>query len=106
MGRMSALGNAIRETGRERRDSMSKLSACLSGPMETLAKVQEGEKHLIRLQEVLNQNLSALSGAGAFEQAVNSLTAAIHLLTARAGSPALRVHSTQEESTRKGLGAA
>jgi len=107
MERMTALANAIRETGREQRDSMSKLSACLSGPMETLAKVQEGEKHLIQLQEVLTQNLSALSGAGAFEQAVNSLTAAIHLLTARSGGGGLRVVSAPEDATsRKGLGAA
>lgn len=106
MERMTALANAIRDTGREQREALAKVVAGLSGPLETLAKIQEGEKQLIRLQEVLNQNLSALAGAGAFEQAVNSLTAAIHLLTARAGSPALRVHSTQEESTRKGLGAA
>lgn len=106
MERMTALANAIRDTGREQRDALAKVVAGLSGPLETLAKVQEGEKHLIRLEEALSQNLSVLAGAGAFEQAVNSLTAAIHLLTARAGSPGLRVHSPQEDSTRKGLGAA
>jgi hypothetical protein len=83
------------------------VTASLTGPLEVLTKIQECEKHLIRLQEILNQNLSALSGAGAFEQAVNSLTAAIHLLTARSGGSGLRVVSAQEDSTsRKGLGAA
>jgi biopolymer transport protein ExbB/TolQ len=105
--RMTALANSIRDTGREQRDAMTKLVACLSGPLETLSKVQEGEKQLIRLQEVLNQNLSALSGAGAFEQAVNSMTAAIHLLTARAGGAGLRVFPAPEEpGSRKGSGAA
>jgi biopolymer transport protein ExbB/TolQ len=86
MERITALATAIRDTGREQRDALAKVTAGLAGPLETLAKVQEGEKQLIRLQEVLNQNLSTLAGAGAFEQAVNSLTAAIHLLTARAGA--------------------
>ena len=51
---------------------------------QVLGRLQEGEKQLIRLQEALNQNLTALAGAGSFEQAVQSLTAAVHLLTARA----------------------
>ncbi len=103
--RMTALANSIRDTGREQRDAQSKVAASLSGPLEALAKVQEGEKQLLRLQEVLNQNLSALAGAGAFEQAVNSLTAAIHLLTARAGSHDFR--SLQDfGSPAKGRGAA
>jgi biopolymer transport protein ExbB/TolQ len=85
MERIAALAGAIRDTGREQRDALAKVTAGLSGPLEVLAEVQEGEKQLIRLQEVLQQNLSTLAGAGAFEQAVNSLTAAIHLLTARAG---------------------
>jgi len=100
MERIAALASAIRETGREQRDALTKVSAGLSGPLETLARVQEGEKQLLRLQEVLNQNLSTLAGAGAFEQAVNSLTAAIHLLTARAGSRGLSLFD--DSSPRKG----
>jgi hypothetical protein len=86
MERIGALATAIRDTGREQREALAQVTAGLSGPLHALAKVQEGETQLIRLQELLNQNLSALAGAGAFEQAVSSLTAAIHLLTARAGS--------------------
>jgi DNA anti-recombination protein RmuC len=57
-----------------------------------LAQLQQGEQQLLRLQETLARNLDALAGAGSFEQAVHSLTAAIHLLTARtaATGPALR----------------
>jgi hypothetical protein len=41
---------------------------------------------LLHLQAGLQQNLAALAGAGAFEQMLHTLTAAIHLLTARAGA--------------------
>ena len=53
-----------------------------------LAQLQDNEKHLHRLQETLNQNLAALAGVGNFEEALHSLTAAIHLMTARAAPPA------------------
>jgi hypothetical protein len=106
MERMTALANAIRDTGREQREALAKLTAGMAHPLEALAKVQEGEKHLLRLQEVLNQNLSALSGAGAFEQAVSSLTAAIHLLTARSGGGGLRVVTAEEARKPKEKGAA
>jgi hypothetical protein len=53
-----------------------------------LAGLQEGSANLVQLQALLQQNLSALAGTGAFEQAVHSLAAAVHLLTARAGTVA------------------
>ena len=45
--------------------------------------MQEGEANLIRLQETLHLNLDALANTGTFEEAVQSLTAAIHLMTTR-----------------------
>jgi biopolymer transport protein ExbB/TolQ len=81
--RIASLANVIRETGREQREAMTNLAKALAGPLEAAAQLQAGEKQLLRLQELLNQNLATLAGAGAFEQAVDSLTAAIHLLTAR-----------------------
>jgi biopolymer transport protein ExbB/TolQ len=83
MERIGSLANAIRETGREQREAMAKIAKELAGPLEAAAQLQAGEKQLVHLQESLNQNLATLAGAGAFEQAVDSLTAAIHLLTAR-----------------------
>ena len=53
-----------------------------------LASIKEGEGQLLALQQALVQNLAALSASGSFEEAVHSLTAAIHLLTARAAGPA------------------
>jgi biopolymer transport protein ExbB/TolQ len=65
------------------------LAAAVTQQHATLVKLQEGEKHLVRLQETLARNLDSLAGAGSFEEAVHSLTAAVHLLTARAaGAPA------------------
>jgi biopolymer transport protein ExbB/TolQ len=50
-----------------------------------MAHLQDQEAQLLRLQESLNNNLAAVANTGAFDQAVQSLTAAIHLLTTRVG---------------------
>lgn len=57
------------------------LARSAAGHAETIRRLHEGEKQLLSLQQALQQNLQALAGAGAFDQAVHSLTAAIHLLT-------------------------
>jgi biopolymer transport protein ExbB/TolQ len=70
-------------------EQVTSLAAAVAQQNAALAKLQEGEKQLVRLQESLARNLDTLAGAGSFEAAVHSLTAAIHLLTARtAGAPA------------------
>jgi biopolymer transport protein ExbB/TolQ len=66
-------------------EGMSQVARALGKQSETLTKLQEGEAQLARLQESLNQNLAAVASSGTFEEAVQSLTAAIHLLTSRAG---------------------
>ena len=53
-----------------------------------LSRLLESEQQIQRLQTTLSQNLQTLVQTGAFEQALHSLTAAIHLLTARAETPA------------------
>ena len=83
---LSALATVLRDTGREHQHALAQVTERLSAQAETLARVQEGESQLIRLQESLQQNLATLAGTGSFEQAVQSLTAAIHLLTARTGT--------------------
>lgn len=57
----------------------------LQAQADTLTKLQTGEAQIIRLQDTLQQNLNALASTGTFEEAVQSLTAAIHLLTTRVG---------------------
>lgn len=63
---------------------MTQVAQALSKQSDSLGKLQEAEVQLARLQETLNQNLAAITATGTFEEAVQSLTAAIHLLTTRA----------------------
>jgi hypothetical protein len=83
---VSQLAQSLRDTGREHQMTLARLSDGLGAQVEALTKVQTGEAELLRVQELLAQNLSLLSGANTFEQAVQSLTAAVHMLTARAGN--------------------
>jgi biopolymer transport protein ExbB/TolQ len=82
--RLTTLATAVRETSREQQTSLAQVSQGVAGLLENLAHLQDGDKQLRRLQETLSQNLAALAGTGTFEQALHSLTAAVHLLTARA----------------------
>jgi biopolymer transport protein ExbB/TolQ len=81
---LGALAKIVQDTGREQRTSLAQIAEGIARQLEVLSNLEDSEKHLHRLQETLSQNLAALAGAGSFEQAVHSLTAAIHLLTARA----------------------
>jgi hypothetical protein len=84
---INQLAVVLRDTGREQQLSLARLSDGLGAQAENLARIQAGEAQVLRLQETMNQNLATLAGADTFEQAVQSLTAAIHLLTLRAGGP-------------------
>lgn len=84
--RMLALEDKLVTRNQMLVDGVAMVAETLSRQADSLARLQEGESQLARLQESLNQNLSVLAGAGAFEEAVQSLTAAIHLLTTRAGA--------------------
>ncbi len=79
--KLTALSTAVREAGREQQNLLAKVVQGLASQTDSLSRLQDGEKQLLRLQQSLQQNLDALAGSGAFEQAVHSLTAAIHLLT-------------------------
>jgi hypothetical protein len=83
LGRMAAFAEGLRESGREQQETLTRLVENVNAQAEALAHLQAGETQLVKVQEVLAQNLNVLAGAGAFEEAVHSLTSAIHLLTAR-----------------------
>ena len=80
---IAAMAAAVRDTGREQMAGLSRVGEMMATQAITLVQIQAGEKQLIQLQSVMQQNLSALAGAGAFEQAVHNLAAAVHLLTSR-----------------------
>lgn len=70
--------------------------------VEVLAQTVEATGQIARLEEALNRNLAALTASGQFEQALASLTAAIHLLHARVGQLALEKPGVQlEPGSRK-----
>ncbi len=81
--KLADMAKAVQEASAHHTAAALEIGQQVSAQAETWARLQEGEKHLRRLQETLNQNLAALAGAGAFEQVLHNLTAAIHLLTSR-----------------------
>ncbi len=85
---IATLAHAVRDTGREQQTALVRVADSIAGQAAVLGRLQENENNLIHLQAVLHQNLAALASASNFEQAVHSLTAAAHLLTARAAGSA------------------
>src|SRR5262245_15499809 len=84
MQQLAGLAVAVRDTGREQQQALMRVAEGVAGQASLLAKIQEDESNLVHLQAVLHQNLAALASASSFEEAVHSLTAAVHLLTSRA----------------------
>jgi len=93
MQQLAELAKSIHSTGQQQKDALLQVAQAVMHQAAVLAQLQEGAAHLTQLQSVLQQNLAALTAAGNFEQAVHSLTAAVHLLTARAGVAGPRLSS-------------
>jgi biopolymer transport protein ExbB/TolQ len=81
---LATLASVVRQYGHDQQGALARVGENLAAQVAALGGLQQGEHHLLQLQAGLQQNLAALAGAGTFDQAVHSLTAAIHLLTARA----------------------
>jgi hypothetical protein len=84
---LALVAAAVRDTGREQQAALERVAVGVSNNVAAMTKLEEDAANVVHLQAVLHQNLSVLAGASAFEEAVHSLTAAVHLLTAKAGSP-------------------
>jgi len=80
---IAQLAEILQSTSQKHHQGLTEVSQRLAQQTAALVQLQQGGAELARLQEALAQNLNALAGAGAFEEAVQSLTAAIHLLTTR-----------------------
>jgi hypothetical protein len=93
--KLVAQARAICDSGREQQAALAKIVQAVAYHSQTLARLQDGEKQLLGLQETLNRNLHTLAGAATFEQAVHSLTAAIHLLITRSNALPLRTDETR-----------
>jgi hypothetical protein len=81
---LAGVAMAVRETGQQQQQALARVAESIAGQARVLGKIQEDEANLVHLQAVLHQNLAALASASSFEEAVHSLTAAVHLLTSRA----------------------
>ena len=80
---IAQVSEALKATQQQHQQSLVDVSRRLAEQTQALISLQESGGELSRLQETLAVNLSRLAGSGAFEEAVQSLTAAIHLLTTR-----------------------
>jgi hypothetical protein len=84
--RLTALATSVRDASREQQTALAQLAQAVAAQVETLKTISDEDHQLLNLQGSLDRNLTVLAGAGTLEQAVHSLTAAIHLLTARAAA--------------------
>jgi len=80
---LAKLATTLKDTGRDHQLALARLTDAIGLAVEMISKSQASETELIRMQETLSQNLVLLANSTTFEQAVESLTAAIHLLTSR-----------------------
>lgn len=80
---ISGLSVAIKDSGREHLQKISNLSEAMAKQANMLWELQQGEKHLAHIQNMLQENLRLVSATGNFQEAVHCLTAAVHMLTSK-----------------------
>jgi len=69
--------------GEQVKGAMSAAAGELAERAEVLQRAVEAAGEIVRLEDALNRNLTALAGAKHFEQTVLSLAAAVNMLSAR-----------------------
>jgi biopolymer transport protein ExbB/TolQ len=99
LGQLASLSEAVQRAGRNQEGALSEVCRKLSAQIDSISRLGTDSRELRSLQESLNQNLSMLIQAGKFEEAMHSLTAAIHLLTARAVPVAAGTRNTNRMET-------
>ncbi len=88
----------VQQSQSQQTEKLGSLQAAMARQGEVLGRAVEAAGEVTRLEEALNRNLAALSGATNFEQTVLSLAAAIQLLNARltggaSETPAVKLQS-------------
>jgi len=73
---------------REIQEALNWVTEKMAAQVNTLEQIQENDGHLARTQDLLQKNLATLANSNTFDETMQSLTAAIHLLTARSGGQA------------------
>jgi hypothetical protein len=82
--RLTTLLTATTEHSQRQQAALAAVSDKLGERVDAAVRLADRAVDLRGLEEGLNKNLSLLTETGKFEEAMHSLTAAIHLLTARA----------------------
>jgi hypothetical protein len=79
----AALAKSVASAGQKHQQGVIAATEKIAQQTAALAQIQQSGGELTKLQQSLAKNLETLAGAGMFDEAVHSLTAAVHLLTAR-----------------------
>jgi biopolymer transport protein ExbB/TolQ len=85
---------------------LAELQQSAARQADVLARAIEASGEVIRLEEALNRNLTALAGSKHIEQSLHGLAAAVHMLNARLAEGAVQASSLPLETTRPGAKAA
>ncbi len=80
---VAILASSLHESSLGQQQSLQKVVDGLANQTNALLELQQGEKHLIHLQKLMQENLHQIHSAGDFQEAVHCLTAAVHLLTSK-----------------------
>jgi hypothetical protein len=99
--RMVETEKKLLERQQDHQLALARLTDAIGLSVEMISKTHTNETQLVKLQESLSQNLALLANSATFEQAVESLTAAIHLLTTRVNptpQPGLRIVPMEQKA--------
>lgn len=77
------LASSLHDSSIQQQQSLQKVVESLTRQTNSLVELQQGEKHLIQIQNLMQQNLNQIHSTGDFQEAVHCLTAAVHLLTSK-----------------------
>lgn len=80
---MSNLATSIKDSGKSQLQEIQRLSEAMGKQTNMLWELQQGEKHLAHLQNVLQENLRLVNTTGNFQEAIHCLTAAVHMFTSK-----------------------
>lgn len=77
------LASSLHDSSIQQQQSLQKVVESLTRQTNSLVELQQGEKHLIQIQNLMQENLNQIHSTGDFQEAVHCLTAAVHLLTSK-----------------------
>jgi len=77
------LAASLHDSSIQQQQSLQKVVESLTRQTNALVELQHGEKHLIQIQKLMQENLNQIHATGDFQEAVQCLTGAVHLMTSK-----------------------